>query len=112
RLSDRTEREVEEQRYDAECKGNDDLQTCLDAFERLILTTPAQPIAVRQLDRLRHTGLGVADVAADVPAPDVDRHLIVQVTALTANHWGARAKSNVRDLAERHLRAVAAADED
>src|SRR5204863_9020578 len=50
--------------------------------------------------------------AADIPAPDVDRHLIVQVSALAANHRSPGTESNIRNLAERHLRTVAAADED
>src|SRR5438034_1877486 len=60
----------------------------------------------------RHDAPSVAHIAPNVPPAHVDRHLIVQVSALAPDHRWARAELNVRHLPERHLRAVTAADQE
>src|SRR5947208_227871 len=47
-----------------------------------------------------------------VTASHVDRRLVVEVTALAPDHRWAGAELNVRQLPERHLRAVTAADQE
>src|SRR5207302_4764363 len=76
-----------------------------------VLTAPAQPVAGGELHLTRDDALSVAHIAPHVPAPYVDRHLIVEVAALAPDHRWPGAELNVGYLPERHLRAVTAADQ-
>src|SRR5216117_1485328 len=111
RLGYGTEGEIQEQRDDPEREGDDDPEPRLHPLNRLVLTAPAQPVAGGELHLARHDALSVTHVAPHVPPPHVDRHLVVQVTALAPDHRWAGAELNVGDLSEGHLRAVTAADQ-
>src|SRR5205807_1869421 len=111
RLGYGTEGEIQEQRDDPQRERDDDLEPRLHPLDRLVLTAPAQPVAGGELHLTRDDALSVAHIAPHVPAPYVDRHLIVEVAALAPDHRWPGAELNVGYLPERHLRAVTAADQ-
>src|SRR5437879_10043377 len=86
RLGYSTESEIQEQRDDPERERDDDLESRLHPLNCLVLTAPPQPVPGRELDLAAHDALSLAHIAAHVPPPHIDRHLIVQVAAFAPNH--------------------------
>src|SRR6266568_1248201 len=86
-----TEGEIQQQRDNPERERDDHLQPRLHPLNRLVLTAPTQPVAGGELHLALHDGLSVAHIAPHVPPPPphVDRHLVVEVTALAPDHPGA-----------------------
>ena len=110
-LADRAKRQIEKKRDDREGERHHHLEAGLDACECLVLPAPSEPISRRQRHLAVNQRAGIADVTPHIAAAHIDRDLIVQISALAADHRRTRTEADIGHLAEWHLCAVRFAHE-
>src|SRR3546814_8644733 len=88
--------------FRSEGDRHDELQPCLRPLKVFELPAPGNGVARRQLNLIRDRTPGLADIAAEIPADDVDEDVDRELSILRADRGRAPFQLHLRHLAERY----------